>query len=61
MAGQANSRSGRAAAADCPRRLERQQIEDVTTAAQFDALNEAVAAVTPSGLVTAKDPARRTS
>ncbi|MBM3980645.1 MAG: DUF1553 domain-containing protein [Planctomycetes bacterium] len=29
--------------------------EDVTTTAQFDALNDAVAAVTPLGLVTAKD------
>ncbi len=28
--------------------------EDVTSAAQFDALNDAVAAVTPAGLVTAK-------
>lgn len=30
------------------------RVEDVTTTAQFNALNEAVAAVTPSGLVTAK-------
>lgn len=29
--------------------------EDVTAAAQFDALNDAVAAVTPAGLVTAKE------
>ncbi len=29
--------------------------EDVTSTAQFDALNDAVAAVTPAGLVTAKD------
>ena len=29
--------------------------EDVTATAQFDALNDAVAAVTPQGLVTAKD------
>jgi hypothetical protein len=29
--------------------------EDVTATAQFDALNDAVAAVTPAGLVTAKD------
>src|SRR5207253_3171182 len=29
--------------------------EDVTSTAQFDALNDAVAAVTPHGLITAKD------
>lgn len=29
--------------------------EDVTTTAQFDALNDAIATVTPAGLVTAKD------
>ncbi|MGL1102801.1 hypothetical protein ACSTLM_01150, partial [Vibrio parahaemolyticus] len=28
--------------------------EDVTSAAQFDALNESVAAVTPDGLITAR-------
>ncbi|MBI3823105.1 MAG: DUF1553 domain-containing protein [Planctomycetes bacterium] len=31
------------------------KIEDVTATAQFDSLNDAVAAVTPDGLVTAKD------
>jgi hypothetical protein len=31
------------------------RVEDVTATAQFDALNDAVASVTPGGLVTAKD------
>lgn len=31
------------------------RVEDVTPAAQFDALNDGVAAVTPTGLVTARD------
>src|SRR5262249_44448853 len=31
-------------------------VEDVTSLAQFDALNESIAAVTPAGLITARGP-----
>ena len=54
LAAAAGHGAGRAAAVRRARRLERRPSDDVTATAQFDALNDAVATVTPAGMVTAK-------